>query len=111
VLLTRYTFVNTLQRMKPLLMDWTLPLPADGRAQPPAGAAGIQIRNPATPAASGGSRGGTARGAGPQPRPAAAIGGGGRQALERGASATDAAQKRDNFMTRMSRRVMRNAAR
>ena len=27
MLLTRYTFVNTLQRVKPLLTDWALPLP------------------------------------------------------------------------------------
>ena len=34
MLLTRYTFVNTLERIKPLATDWTLPLqtPAGARA-------------------------------------------------------------------------------
>ena len=44
MLLTRYTFVNTLERMKPLVLDWAAPLPNNKErkaagAQPPALAA------------------------------------------------------------------------
>ncbi|EIE20999.1 LmbE-like protein [Coccomyxa subellipsoidea C-169] len=80
VLLTRYTFVNTLQRVQPLLTEWTLPLPA------PSGLA-------ATAA--------TAEEAG-EPQ--------GDQ-VTTAAMTSGAAAKRDKFMARMSRRVMKNIRR
>ncbi|CAL8469054.1 g8595 [Coccomyxa elongata] len=72
VLLTRYTFVNTLQRVQPLLTDWALPLPVPAALE------------------SGSNSDSNAD-------------------IYTGAAASaGAAAKRDMFMARMSRRVMRN---
>lgn len=75
MLLTRYTFVNTLQRMKPLLTDWALPLPVPAA-----------LESGSNPDGNGDIFAGAAVSAG-------------------------AAAKRDMFMARMSRRVMRNSRR
>lgn len=77
VLLTRYTFVNTLQRVKPLLTDWTQPLPA------PDGLDSLAAAGAPVP----GDR------------------------FASGSAATAAAAKRDKFLARMSRRVMKNSRR
>ena len=74
MLLTRYTFVNTLQRVKPLLTDWSLPLPVPAGLDSTAG--------------------------GPQ----------GDQ-FSTAAAMSGAVAKRDKFMARMSRRVMKNIRR
>ncbi len=86
MLLTRYTFVNTLQRVQPLITDWTLPLPAPGglQVQPDRASGFTNNMNPASAP-------------------------GGQKALERSGLPSDAVQKRDQFMARMSRRVMKNA--
>ena len=56
MLLTRYTFVNTLQRVKPLLTDWALPLPVPaGLDSTAVGAGGVQGDLITTAAASSGA--------------------------------------------------------
>lgn len=92
MLLTRYTFVNTLERVKPLITDWTLPLPAPEGLQP------SQL-----PVSTTGSVGSAALGGDATWESAA----GGRKPLERG-TPSEAVHKRDHFMARMSRRVMRS---
>ncbi len=80
MLLTRYTFVNTLQRVQPLLTEWTLPLPAPS---------GLAV-TAATAEGAGGPQG---------------------DQFTAAAVTNGAAAKRDKFMARMSRRVMKNIRR
>ena len=85
VLLTRYTFVNTLRRITPLVFDWTMPLPMPDLAR----------KLPASQVP------------GQAPRPAAKL------QLETSAhtrheEVSEAADRRGKFMARLNRRIIKS---
>ncbi len=85
VLLTRYTFVNTLRRITPLVFDWTMPLPMPDLAR--------KLPSSQVP--------------GQAPRPAA------NPQLEsnvhlRHEEVSEAADRRGKFMARLSRRIIKS---
>jgi hypothetical protein len=89
VLLTRYTFVNTLERIKPLVLNWAAPLP-----QPARGPGSHLQQQP------GGSEGSRA----PLGAPTSV----GRTALASRLAGGGVSKKRSAFLARMSRRFARN---
>ena len=95
MLLTRYTFVNTLRRISPLVLDWTVPMPLPDLARklPVTGApspqAGQAPRKPSSDAIVA--------------RQLAS------QALPRHHDMSEAADRRGRFMARLSRRVIKNS--
>ena len=137
MLLTRYTFVNTLEKIKPLVLDWAVPSPGKAgkaaAAQPPAGEAGTYLSSrflqpttqhaaaaaqpPAAPAsayfashlyrAQPRSAAAGAPAAGAYSR-AGAVAWTPLDARGSGAATGAASKKRNAFLARMSRRVARN---
>ncbi len=86
VLLTRYTFVNTLRRITPLVFDWTMPLPMPDLARKlPSSQVPGQV--PPRPAAK------------PQLEPNVHI---------RHEEVSEAADRRGKFMARLNRRIIKS---
>ena len=95
MLLTRYTFVNTLRRITPLVLDWTVPMPLQdltrklpvtvGAPSPQVGQASRKTPSDASVA-----------------RQLAA------QALPRHHDMNEAANRRGKFMARLSHRIIKN---
>ena len=95
MLLTRYTFVNTLRRITPLVLDWTVPMPLPDLARklPVTGAPSPQV------------------GQVPKKTTSDAIVARqlASQALPRHHDMSEAADRRGRFMARLSRRVIKNS--
>ena len=95
MLLTRYTFVNTLRRITPLVLDWTapMPLPDLARKLPGMGALSPQVSLVAKEAPS-------------DTTVAQQLA---SQAMPRHHDMSEAANRRGKFMARLSRRVIKNS--
>lgn len=92
VLLTRYTYVNTLRRITPLDFDWTAPLPMPDLARKLQGPwAGLAQAAP-----------------GQAPEGAVMARQLASKSLSRHQDKGEAADRRDRLMARMSRRIIKN---
>ena len=85
VLLTRYTFVNTLRRITPLVFDWTLPLPMPDLARK------LPVSQALDQA--------------PQPAAVLQLASG---TLVRREEVSEAADRRGKFMARLNRRIIKS---